>query len=85
MRMRTTIEIPDSLYHRAKLVAAQRHTTLRRLFTEALESALIEERSTQNRMTTPPIRLGHGVKLPSLSNREIGELMDAEDRAKVEE
>lgn len=34
--MKTTIDFPDDLLHRAKVIAAQRRTTLRELMVEAL-------------------------------------------------
>ena len=36
--MKTTIDFPDELLHRAKVVAAQRRTTLRELVVRGLES-----------------------------------------------
>lgn len=36
--MKTTIDFPDKLLHRAKVVAAQRRTTLRELVVRGLES-----------------------------------------------
>jgi hypothetical protein len=36
--MKTTIELPDALLHRAKVVAAQRKTTLKQLMIEGLEN-----------------------------------------------
>jgi hypothetical protein len=38
--MKTTIEIPDPLFHRAKSVAAERGIPLRELVTEALADKL---------------------------------------------
>lgn len=38
--MKTTIEIPDRLFRRAKATAAARGQTLKQLFTEALEEKL---------------------------------------------
>ena len=35
--MKTTIELPDALFHRAKVLAAQRRTTLKQLIVEGLE------------------------------------------------
>jgi hypothetical protein len=35
--MKTTIELPDALFHRAKVLAAQRKTTLKQLMVEGLE------------------------------------------------
>lgn len=38
--MKTTIDLPDDLLHRAKIVAAQRRTTLKELFLNGLELVL---------------------------------------------
>jgi hypothetical protein len=38
--MKTTIELPDPLFRRAKTAAVQEGVTLKQLFTEALESRL---------------------------------------------
>ena len=38
--MKTTLELPDSLFRRAKTAAAEKGMTLKQLFTEALESRL---------------------------------------------
>lgn len=38
--MKTTIDFPDELLHRAKVVAAQRRTTLRELAVRGLESVI---------------------------------------------
>ena len=35
--MKTTIDLPDDILHRAKIVAAQRRTTLKELFLSGLE------------------------------------------------
>jgi hypothetical protein len=35
--MKTTIDLPDEILHRAKVVAAQRRTTLKELFLSGLE------------------------------------------------
>lgn len=83
MRMRTTIEMPDTLYRRVKILAAQRQTTFKRLVTDALESALLDEPPPQKRMTKPPLRLGDGVQIPTLSNKEIADLVDEEDMVKA--
>jgi len=40
--MKTTIEVPDQLLHRAKLLAARRRTTLKNLFIAALEKETAE-------------------------------------------
>ena len=38
--MKTTIDLPDTMFRQAKALAAARGVTLRRLFTEALEEQL---------------------------------------------
>ena len=38
--MKTTIELPDATFRRAKTLAAGRGMTLKRFFTEALEEQL---------------------------------------------
>jgi hypothetical protein len=38
--MKTTIDLPEEVLHRAKIVAAQRRTTLKSLFLTGLEMAL---------------------------------------------
>lgn len=52
--MRTTIELSDSLFERAKAAAARRGTTLRALVEEGLIRTL--EDSTESDETVPPRR-----------------------------
>ena len=40
--MKTTIDLPDALYRKAKIRAAERGTTLRALLTESLGAHLLE-------------------------------------------
>lgn len=40
--MKTTVEIPDALFRRAKVAAAHRGVPLRQLFAEAVEAKLAE-------------------------------------------
>jgi len=56
--MKTTLEIPDSTFRRAKAKAAQRGIPLRQLVTEALEETLRSEGSDQR----PWLRLAGGLK-----------------------
>lgn len=49
--MKTTVELPDALLHRAKVVAAQRKTTMKELLVTALEKELAEP------PPSPPIEL----------------------------
>jgi len=51
--MKTTIELPDALLHRAKVVAAQRKTTLKQLMIEGLESVTAPRTATQKIVLTP--------------------------------
>lgn len=41
--MKTTIDVPDDLLHRAKVVAAQRRTTLRELVVRGLETVTSDQ------------------------------------------
>jgi predicted transcriptional regulator len=45
VNMKTTIELPESVFRRAKELAVQEGVTLKRLFTEALESRLDREKT----------------------------------------
>ncbi len=46
--MKTTIELPDAIIHQAKIIAAERRTTLRELVLQGLEHVL-EAKHTQAR------------------------------------
>ena len=80
--VRTTIDLPDPLFQRAKLAALQRRQTLKELFTEVLELALNADAPARGRMTQPPIRLNLRQPIPALSNREAAALTDEDDAAK---
>jgi hypothetical protein len=41
--MKTTIDLPDEVLHRAKIMAAQRRTTLKELFLRGLELVMKTE------------------------------------------
>jgi hypothetical protein len=47
--MKTTIEIPENLFRKAKSTAAERGQTLKELFTEALREKLHKPREQSNR------------------------------------
>jgi len=38
LRMKTTIDFPDDLLHRVKIIAAERRTTLKELMVQALQA-----------------------------------------------
>lgn len=44
--MKTTIELPDAIVHRAKVLAAERQVTLRELMLQGLEHVLSENQVT---------------------------------------
>jgi hypothetical protein len=87
-RMKTTIEIPDPLFRRAKSRAAERGQTLKQLVAEALEEKL-GSASSQRRSEQPPWMRGFG-KLRRLRKEtariqakidEVFEVLEPEDRA----
>lgn len=56
--MRTTIDMPDGLFKRAKKAAAERHTTLRMLMVDALERSLNEPPSGSFRLQDAAVGYG---------------------------
>ena len=60
--MKTTIDLPDDLLHRAKVAAAQRKTTLKELVQAGLEWVLRSEAETADR-TAALARLQKGFHL----------------------
>ena len=78
--MKTTIELPDIMFRRAKALAAARGVTLKRLFTETLEDQL--RRGTRSHPADngePPWMAGFGT-LSDLSdeNRRILDMIEEE-------
>ena len=78
--MKTTVELPDTLFRQSKALAAARGVTLRRFFTEALEEKL--QRSTDGRSASneqPPWMAGFGA-LSDIrdENRRVIELIEDE-------
>jgi hypothetical protein len=51
--MKTTIELPEALFRRAKSMAAQEGVTLKQLLTEALESRLDVRTGVRNGKPAP--------------------------------
>ena len=51
--MKTTIELPETLFRRAKSMAAQEGVTLKQLLTEALESQLDVRMGARNGKAAP--------------------------------
>ena len=52
--MKTTIELPEALFRRAKTTAVQEGVTLKQLLTEALESRLDVRTSARNGKAASP-------------------------------
>ena len=52
--MKTTIDLPDSLLHRAKITAARRHTTLKGLIIAGLEKELHSPHSPNSQSSSSP-------------------------------
>ena len=78
--MKTTIELPDSMFRQAKALSAARGITLKRFFSEALEEKLgrcAEDRNATNEK--PPWMAGFGA-LSDIrdENRRVLELIEDE-------
>jgi hypothetical protein len=73
--MKTTLEIPDSIFRRAKSVAAQRGVALRAFVTEAVEEKLA---ATSNREEKPWVRLAGGLKHLHNETARINAIMQRE-------
>ena len=73
--MKTTIEIPDPLFRRAKAAAATRGITLKQLMTEAVEQNL-----RAGRVAGPPAwkQLHGGLKSLRRETQRISHLIDQE-------
>jgi hypothetical protein len=87
-RMKTTLEIPDPLFRKAKSKAAERGQSLRQLVTEALQEKLAAD-AGKRRTAAPPWMQGFG-KLRRLRKEtrrlqaridEQFEVIEPEDRA----
>ncbi len=77
--MRTTVELSEGLFRRAKLAAVERHLSLEDLIAQALARELGKPEIDRKRMTEPPIGLDIVPSVPHLSNDEIAALMDEQD------
>ena len=77
--MKTTIELLDTIFRRAKTIASGRGTTLKRFFTEALEKQLRRYSSETSSETGAPWMAGFG-ELSDLSdeNRRVLDIIEQE-------
>jgi hypothetical protein len=73
--MKTTLEIPDPIFRRAKSVAAQRGVALRVFVTEAVEEKLAD---TRNQEPKPWVRLAGGLKHLRKETARINGIMQRE-------
>lgn len=81
--MKTTLEIPDGIFRRAKSVAAERGIPLRVLITEALADKLKDDNGSSKPWMTAFGKLRHLRRETARINRIIEEEfeeIDAEDR-----
>ena len=76
MFMRTTVDLPDAMFRRAKALAALRGTSLKEIIQRALERELehAAEKQKQRRVKLPLIR-GKEKRILSLTNAEIDEII----------
>jgi hypothetical protein len=84
--MRTTIDLPDDLFRRAKARAALEGSSLKQLITAFVERGLQQRETDQpvpNRRSTPPIiaRANTGRPIPALSNADLARIQEEEDLA----
>ena len=73
--MKTTLEIPDAVFRRAKAQAAERGIPLRQFVTEAVEEKLNPSPATGER---PWLRMVGGLRHLRLENARIRKLIEAE-------
>lgn len=78
--MRTTVDLPDSLFRQAKAHAALLGLSFKDLLTHYVEQGLRREGSDRRydrpRSEPPLARAATGRSLPILSNAELFELLD---------
>ncbi|MGD1105043.1 MAG: hypothetical protein ABSA59_23600 [Terriglobia bacterium] len=83
--MRTTIDLPESLYRTLKARAGLSGITLRQLVQQLIEQGLRSPRaeSGEGRRVPPPVIIPpRGVPIPALSREQIRRTEEEEDEAK---
>jgi hypothetical protein len=73
--VKTTLEIPDPIFRRAKSVAAQRGIALRAFVTEAVEEKLA---TVSQKEEKPWVKLAGGLKHLHKETMRINEIMNGE-------
>lgn len=75
--MKTTIELPDDILRRAKVAAAERDTSLKDLFTQALERFLApvskEDNEATLRQLLEKMKASNSEPMKPLSREELHE------------
>jgi hypothetical protein len=61
--MKTTIDLPDEILHRAKVAAAERRTTLKALVVAGLDQVLLSMAQAPDAQATALDRLHKGLRL----------------------
>jgi hypothetical protein len=79
--VRTTIELPTTLFRDAKAAVAARGTTLKEFITQAVQQALTSPDKSR-RMERPPVPRD-ARRVRARSNREIAGLLEQEDLRKA--
>ncbi len=78
--MKTTLDISDDLYRRAKILAASENRKMKDLVNEGLQLVLGRASAgsggSTRRMTEAPVRIREGNELPVLNNQEMAELLE---------
>ena len=73
--MKTTLEIPDLIFRRAKSVAAERGIPLREFVTEAVKDKLASEDKTANK---PWVKLAGGLRHLHKETQRINQIIEEE-------
>jgi hypothetical protein len=79
--MRTTFDLPDDLLRQAKIVAVQRHTTLRELVTAGLRHELARGTAPPTATALPAIHLPPDAPLLTMSPADIKAAWQLEETA----
>ena len=78
--MKTTLEIPDDLYRKAKVHAARENQKMKDLVSEGLRIVLglssAPKSKHPKRMLKPPVTIREGNEIPALTNDAMAELLE---------
>lgn len=78
--MKTTLEIPDELYRRAKVHAAHENLKMKDLVSDGLRLVLELSKKSGSRyarrMTKAPVTIPKGSVIPALSNDAVASLLE---------